>query len=182
MASGLGAPEWIVSWLVAVAAVVLGAAGALKLANPEPTSAMLTALRLPASNAAGRAIGLTEVVVAAWVLGVGGWLSLLVLAAVYLGFATGMVTLRRRSPSTPCGCFGKLSRPPGRRHVVVNLAGAAAGILGAATGAEALPDGISAGATVVFVVLVALGAVGTVVIMTAPEAGGRTRAGTPGGR
>lgn len=167
---------------MAVAAVVLGAAGALKLANPEPTSAMLTALRLPAGNAVGRAVGAVELVVAAWVLGVGGWLSPLVLAAVYLGFATGMVILRRRSPSTPCGCFGKLSRPPGRRHVTINLVGAIAGVLGAATGAEALPEGIGAGATVVFAVLVVLGAAGAVVIMTAPETGGRTKAGAPGGR
>jgi len=180
--SGLGGPGWVVSWVVAVAAVVLGAAGALKVVNPEPTAAMLTALRLPSGNVMGRSIGAVEVVVAAWVLGVGGWFSQLVLAGVYAGFAAGMVVLRRRSPATPCGCFGKLSRPPGRRHVAVNLAGAAAGIVGAITGAEALPEDAGTGATAVFVVLVVLGAVGTVVVMTAAGSGGRTRAGAPDGR
>lgn len=129
----------MLSWTLAVVAVVLAATGLIKLVDPQPSAPMLKALGLPSSAVAIRCVGVGELgaglVVLIWDP---TWGPLLV-AVAYGSFTALMVTLRRRSPTTSCGCIGRWSGPPLWRHVAINAAASAVGFgsLIAAAGVDA---------------------------------------------
>lgn len=118
-----------------VAVVILGAAGALKVARPDSTARALGELGLPASPSLVRAGALAELIVAAGAL-VGGGRPFAVLVAVsYLGFAAFVLAaLRRGTPLSTCGCFGVEDTPPTGVHLGLNLAAAVAAGAVALTG------------------------------------------------
>ena len=75
-------------------AVLLGAAGALKLGRPEGAVRALRAAGLPGPPLAVRALGMAEVLLAAAVLAVGGRIAAALTAVAYLGFAAFTVYRR----------------------------------------------------------------------------------------
>lgn len=157
----------MLSWALAVVAVVLAATGLLKLVDPQPSVPMLKALGLPSSPVAIRGVGVAELgaglVVLMWDSRVGPAL----VAVAYGAFTALMVTLRRRSPATSCGCIGRWSGPPLVRHVAINAAACAVGLgaLFAAVGVDAADRGLG---TAVFWTLVVFGA-GAMVVGLGPE-------------
>jgi uncharacterized protein YjeT (DUF2065 family) len=126
----------VLAWAVAVAAVVLSAAGVLKLVDPAPTAQMARALGLPFGDNTSRLVGIGELVVGVGVLASGAGVALVALGVWYLVFTAALAVLRVRSPATRCGCIGRWSGPPSLRHLAVNSA-AAACALGAAVTATA---------------------------------------------
>ena len=114
-----------------VAAVVLGAAGAAKVITPEPATAALARLELHHNPWTVRMLGLVELIVATSAFIVGGVAPATALAALYAGFAVVAAALVRSGSAVPCGCFGRLEMPATRRHVVVNIAAAVAGVVAA---------------------------------------------------
>jgi hypothetical protein len=124
----------LLSWALAVAAVVLAVTGVLKVVDPTSTGPVLQALGLPSGHLAARSVGVIELAVAFAALLTTGPLGAWLVAAVYGVFTVGLIVVRRRSPATSCGCVGRWSGPPQRRHLAINMA--AAGVAaGAAVGA-----------------------------------------------
>jgi len=170
-------PVAVIGLVAGIAAAVLAAAGILKVVDPTATVRVLDAIGLGSTPAAARAVGVVETVLALWLLAGGGRWAAAACALVYLALTTAVIRLRRRSPSTPCGCFGQWSGPPMRRHVVVNLAGAAACAIAAATGASVDPGaGASTPLTVGWWLALIVGAVAVVVTLTGPQRPDPTRA------
>lgn len=109
----------------AVLAVVLVVSGATKLGDPAPTTAMLAAVRLPASPFAARLVGIFELMVGIATFVVGGRVTAVVMAATYAGFALiGLRLLRLEDANVSCGCFGRASTRMSVVHVVANAVAA----------------------------------------------------------
>lgn len=124
-------------------ALLMGWAGVLKLARPAATTGALRAARLPGGDLAVRALGFTEVAIAAVTLAVGGPWAAAAVAVYYAGFAVFTSLLISRSGSqAPCGCFGEASTgaPANRLHVVMNLVAAALAAAAVAWPPGGLPD------------------------------------------
>ena len=155
----------VVSLLSAVAALVLAAAGVTKFIQPEATSDMLSAIGAPTGSAVVRAIGISELAIGIAVLSTTANLAPMVMALAYGTFTTAIAVLRHRSPSTPCGCFGSWSSPPGVRHLIVNGAAAAVALLAAATSSPAWPLSLSGWALGVYAALVAAGSIGVIALL-----------------
>ncbi|MFN8038222.1 MAG: hypothetical protein U0Q07_03330 [Acidimicrobiales bacterium] len=106
-------------------AVLLGAAGALKLGRPKGAVRALRAAGLPGPALGVRALGVAEILLAAAVLAVGGRIAAALTAIAYLGFAAFTARVVVRSGATAsCGCFGVQEAPANRLHVVLNVAAA----------------------------------------------------------
>ncbi|MCU1499158.1 MAG: hypothetical protein JWM47_3111 [Acidimicrobiales bacterium] len=104
------------------AAILLGAAGVLKVTRPDPTRVALRTAGLPATGLVARLIGLAEIAVAFSVLAVGGRWPAALLAGAYLAFAGfSVVVMARTAGRAPCGCFGASDAPLTRLHVAVDL-------------------------------------------------------------
>jgi len=160
----------VVSVLAGVAAVVLGAAGAVKAVDPTATARMLTAVGVGGGTRTARLLGVVEVAVALWLLLDGGQWPAAATAVIYAALTAVVVTLRRRSPMTPCGCFGAWSGPPARRHVALDAGAALAAAVAAVTHTSVAPPSGSVGATTGWWLAVAAGAALSVVVL----AGGPT--------
>lgn len=115
-------------------AVVVAAAGVLKLSRPSGAATALRAARLPSGEGPVRLLGLAEIVLAAAVLAFGGSLTSLLLGAAYAGFAGFAAVLMTRSGrAASCGCFGEASTAPTTPvHVGINLAAAVVAFAGVA--------------------------------------------------
>ncbi len=111
------------------AALLLAAAGALKMFEPAPTRVALRTAGLPGTALVVRGIAAGEIAVATYTIGWGGQLAAALTALIYLGFAAFswrvMTTSRGRAS---CGCFGASDAPITRLHVGVNLVVVAVGI------------------------------------------------------
>lgn len=154
--------------LTGIAAVVLGAAGVVKIVDPGPATQVLAALGRSGGTATGRAVGLVEASLALWLLVTGSRLAMAAVGIAYLVLAAAVVQLRRRSPSTPCGCFGSWSGPATPRHVLVNLGGAVIGFGGAATSVTVAPPGDWAPlAQTLWWGVVLIGALGVAIVLAA---------------
>lgn len=124
-------------FLAAVALLAL--AGAAKLRRPAGTVAALQAARLPASTGLVRALGATELVVAALTLAPVGPVGPALLAAAYAGFSGFVVrALRRSGLSSSCGCFGAEDTAVGPIHLTVTLAATVVAAVVAAEPADGL--------------------------------------------
>ncbi|MEZ5142870.1 MAG: hypothetical protein R2726_10170 [Acidimicrobiales bacterium] len=107
-------------------AVLLAAAGALKLGRPEGAVRALRTAGLPAPEVGVRALGVAEVVLAAAAIAVGGRVTAGLVTVAYLGFAAFTARVVARSDATAsCGCFGETEAPANRLHVALNLVAAA---------------------------------------------------------
>jgi DoxX len=116
-------PVWAGPYLAA--GMLLVAAGLAKVRRPADTSIALRRAGLPVPEWAVRAGAAAEVAAGCWAFTSGRAAAGLV-ALSYLGFA-GFVALalRRGSPVSSCGCFGRPDSPPTVSHIVLNLAAAA---------------------------------------------------------
>jgi hypothetical protein len=170
----------ILSAPLAVAAVVLVVAGALKVVDPVPAVGALRQLGLPAGNGSVRAVAVVEVAVGAAALVLAGPVPAALVAISYLAF-TGVViaALRAGTMISSCGCFGRDDTPPDASHVLVNLALAAVAAGAAISGSPSPWDAVvGAGAVegVLAVGLVALGSWMVVLVYTAlPQAAAAAR-------
>jgi hypothetical protein len=131
----------VVSVGAGAAGVVLAAAGVTKLMDPAPTHRLFAALGIGGGSRAARAVGAVELCLGLWLLATGNRWAATLAAVAYLVLVVTVLTLRHRSPTTPCGCFGQWSGPPSARHVVVNVLGASTCALAAATGTAVAPGG-----------------------------------------
>lgn len=151
-----------------LAAVVLTAAGASKLRDPDPTRQILLPLGLPSSRAVGRGIGAFEVLVGVCALAWGGFVAVACLSIAYATFAAVALVAWRRGLGS-CGCFGVRSGPPGPVHVAVNAGVASTAALAAVLGSTgSLADELRAPGTpaVPYLLAVAIGAFLMIVVNT----------------
>ena len=112
------------------AALLLGAAGALKALDPDPTRIALRTAGLPGAAWMVRIMAVGEMAIAVAVIGWAGRLGAGLILAAYLGFAgfsLRVMTTSRGKAS--CGCFGASDAPIGTLHVGVNLAVALIAVL-----------------------------------------------------
>ena len=108
------------------AALLLLAAGAVKVASPAGTRVALQKAGLPSQAMAVRLLGIVEVAIAVAALAIGGAVAAGLVALAYLGFAGFAALLSHRTRNTAsCGCFGASDAPVGTVHVVVDLVAAA---------------------------------------------------------
>jgi Methylamine utilisation protein MauE len=99
---------------LAIAALVLGLAGAAKLRSPDPAARAAVTLGLPARRWLVRALAFAELGLAGSCLAAPGTLPAALLGAVYAGFAGIAVLLAHRQSA--CGCFGTDDAPATAAH------------------------------------------------------------------
>lgn len=131
---------------VFAAAVLLVATGSLKLLRPDPTAAALVQAGIVrGARVLARGIGVAELAIAVAVLGTGGFIPVVSLAAAYAGF-TGFVLLALRRPDRirTCGCAG--DAPPTSAHAVVTVGFTGAALAAAVSGIPSVPDALAVGA------------------------------------
>jgi hypothetical protein len=138
--------------LPALTGPVLAAAGLLalaapgKLLRPSLTANALRRLGLPGSTVLVRLLGVGELALAAVV-----WLApsrpvLTLLALAYTGFAAFVaVALRRGTPLSSCGCFGRADTPPTRVHLGVVAVAALLALAAVVTGSGSVTDVVADG-------------------------------------
>lgn len=125
--------------IAAITLLLLGASGAAKVLDPNPTSGALASAQLPSSPLIVRSLGLLEIVTAGLGLILGGP-ALVGAAALYAGFTLfTWAALRRRIPVQSCGCFGREDTPPSVAHIVYNALAAVALVWGALSAAVPIP-------------------------------------------
>jgi hypothetical protein len=130
----------------AIAAVLLGVAGAAKAVRPRDTALALAAVgmrfpRVLPGRVVVRIGGAVEAVIGVAALLVGGPILCALVVASYVVFAGFVVVaLRTGAPISSCGCFGKVDTPPSAVHVVLDVAFAGVAAASAFTGGVALPD------------------------------------------
>jgi len=106
-------------------AVVLAWAGASKIRRPEPARLALVALGAPATAGLTRVLAAAELGIAALVLVLPVGVPGILLAGFFACLALAAGLLAREGHDAGCGCFGEgQERPPGRAHVLMNLAAA----------------------------------------------------------
>lgn len=99
----------------------------------------LRALRLPSSLLGVRALGIGEVVVGLAAIVTFARPLLVLVAAMYLGFAAFVVAALQADTSLQsCGCFGQTDTPPSFIHVWVNLLSAGTVLAAALTATSGL--------------------------------------------
>jgi hypothetical protein len=119
-------------WVVVSGLLLLG--GALKVARPGDTARALEAVGLPGSGTLVRLGGVGEVAIAAGALATGARFFAVLMAASYVAFLVFVIaTLRKETPLSSCGCFGKEDTPPTLIHVCVNLVAAGVAVAAAIT-------------------------------------------------
>jgi hypothetical protein len=123
---------WSILVATTVAAILLAAAGVVKLIRPLPTARAMYAAGLPGSVRAARGVGLVEVFVGSWFLLVPTAGAAVALGVTYLAFAVFVGYLVAAHPeAASCGCAGTKEVPPSRLHAGLNLTAAAAAFVAA---------------------------------------------------
>jgi hypothetical protein len=148
---------------VLVGCVLLVVAGALKLRRPVYTVGALRSVRLPASTAAARALGIVEIALGTATGLTGNAVLIGLVALAYAAFTAFVVrALATGGAVASCGCVGRPDTPPTATHLVVTagLAVAAAGAAARAgfTGADWVTTGPMSARTVVLLALTGLAA------------------------
>lgn len=129
---------------VLTVSALLALAGGMKVVQPASTAGALRAMRLPSSLSVVRTLGVAEVAV-----GVGAGITmapplLLLLAAMYLGFAAFVAAaLGADTPLQSCGCLGTADTPPSVVHLGIDLAAAIVAIVAAVTETPSLSSTVS---------------------------------------
>ena len=119
--------------IVAVAAVLLIAAGLPKVTDPAPLAGALRAAGLPHSRPLVRGLALAEAASGLAALALPARAGGVIVGIWYAAFTVFVArALRRGDPIDSCGCFGRADTPPAVLHAVVTgllaLAGAAAAV------------------------------------------------------
>jgi hypothetical protein len=157
-----------------VAALVLVAAGALKVVSPAATVVALEGAGVRAQAAAVRAAALAETVLGAAAIATGNRALVAGVALSYLAFAAFVGrAMVRPGAIGDCGCLGVVESPPSWSHVVIDLAAAAVCGAAAVVGVPSL-GGLLDDHPVVAVPYLAL-AVGAILLLTV----GRRRPASP---
>ena len=122
-----------------ITALVIGIAGAWKVAQPRGAQRALAALRIRVPSIVVRALGLGEVALACLTLAIGGPALASAVTVAYVAFT--LVAWRLRGRDISCGCFGSASTRTSWLHVGVDaacgLVALAAVIAGTPTTADA---------------------------------------------
>lgn len=151
-----------------VATAVLLVAGVAKLARPAATAEALGRLGIPTPSVAARVLGSVEVALCATAVLTGApvaWAGIAATYAIFAGFV--LWTLRSAGAVPSCGCFGREDTPVAPLHAAFNTSAAAVAAF-AVTDPVALADlDLAAHETVLFSALVALGAWGSILALTA---------------
>jgi hypothetical protein len=146
---------------VLLAAALLVAAGAPKVARPATATGALRSVGIRVPSLAVRGLGAGEAAVGALAIVAGGRLATALVAASYAGFTAFVaVALRTGGAVASCGCVGRADTPPTRAHLIVTGALALLTAAAAATGqAAGLVDLLPAapGETAVTVALAGVG-------------------------
>ena len=161
--------------IYASAAVLLVIAGAVKLARPATTAALLDELGAPAVGPID-GVRLTVLLGVAEIgLGVAALVAelaaiALLVGLLYVGFALTVLRAMRLGAGS-CGCFGRVDAPPSWWHVVGNVALAACAFI-AATGRSPLEvmDGQPAGGVGFVAIVGVLAGLELVVFTSLPAA------------
>jgi hypothetical protein len=126
--------------------ILLVISGVLKLADPKPTSTMLSELSPALHRLPVRLIGICELSLGTAGAAVGGRAIATLVATAYTTFAAvSIVLLRRSDRAVPCGCLGSNSTPVSSVHVLVNLGAAAVATFAALADVPgAFPGGFTA--------------------------------------
>jgi hypothetical protein len=127
-----------VTALVGAAALLLLAAGALKVADPVAAATAVAARGWRVPPVAVRAGGVAEAALGAATLAFGGRPLAAVVAVAYAAYAVWVATALRAG--APCGCFGEPDTPARPAALVVDLALAVAAAVGAVVGVRPLID------------------------------------------
>lgn len=114
-----------------VACVLAIGAGIAKLARPRGAVAAMRAVGLPSGAWAVRVGAALECAVGTAALVSSSAVARLALALTYAAFAAFVVASLRAGSTSGCGCFGVAGPPIGTRHLVVDVALAAAVAAGA---------------------------------------------------
>jgi len=153
-----------------VAALVLVAAGAVKLVEPGYTTVALRAMGLPSGVAMVRAGAVVEAGLGSVALTVRSAAPAALVAASYLAFSAFVLAARHRGvPITSCGCLGSVDTPPTLRHVALTTICAAGCAWAAVEVPEPLLDALGRrpGTALVFSVAVGIGAAVAVRLLVA---------------
>ena len=119
--------------LLALSAVLLVAAGASKVVQPDPAADALGVAGLPSQTLLVRGGALAEALLGIAALIWAGIVVDVLVALSFLAFAGFVELLRRRPDAESCGCFGGEGEVPSLRHVVGNLLLAAGCVVAAGT-------------------------------------------------
>src|SRR5262245_7284812 len=132
-----------------IAALLLVVAGASKAVDPAMTVGALRALGLPSAKPLVRAGAAAELLLGLLVLAAGWAVAWWLVAASYLAFAAFVAAaLRAGTLVGSCGCFAREDTPPHPLHVVIDVALAAAAVLGVVAPLGAIADAPGEGAVV----------------------------------
>ena len=113
----------------AIAALLLVLAGAPKIVHPRDTLNALHAAGIPAPPVFVRVVAFAELAIGIDAFVNGNRPSAVLVAVSYTVFTLFVVrALRRETPLTTCGCFGRADTPPTWTHVVVDGAAVAAAV------------------------------------------------------
>lgn len=128
--------------LVASAALLLLATGAVKIRRPAPTATALLTL-LPVrlarrARALAVLLGLAEIAVGLAALTARGPVGPALLALAYAGFAGYVAAGLRAGSGASCGCSGREDTPVTQVHLALNLAFTTVGIVAAVAGTAPL--------------------------------------------
>lgn len=118
--------NWITGVFLAACLLVI-VAGIAKLRTPTPAGRTVAALKVPGAEAfAGdlpiRILGLAEVLVAAAAMWLGGRLGAALMVAAFASFGAVIARALQVGSDVDCGCFGRVSSPLTKTHLVVDLA------------------------------------------------------------
>lgn len=103
--------------------------GWAKLRRPYETARALRSVGWPGNRNLAFLLGLVEVAIAFWVLGVGSTISVVAMGVLYSGFLIWLgVAFRAGGVVSSCGCAATPDTPPTAAHVVVNAAAVGAAI------------------------------------------------------
>ena len=127
---------------------------------------MMEAFELPSGPVAMRCWGALELAISVTVLAGGPWLATAALGCSYAVFTLMVTLLRRRSPTTSCGCIGRWSAPPTRRHILINAAGALVCAAALVTRSSAVPPTGQLGGTVTYWVMAVAAAAAILVALS----------------
>ena len=118
---------------LALSAVLLVAAGASKVVQPDPAADALGVAGLPSQPLLVRGGALVEALLGIAALIWAGIVIDVLVALSLVAFAGFVELLRRRPDAESCGCFGGEGEVPSLRHVVGNLLLAAGCVVAAVT-------------------------------------------------
>ncbi len=165
------------------AALLLVAAGVLKVADPAPLVRALRSVGLRAPASAVRALAAGEAALGLAAVLTGSRVAAAGVALSYAAFTVFVaVALARGGVLASCGCFGKQDVPPTRAHIAVTAALALVATAVAVRPLGSLPTVLGAGPAEGLPLLVATAAVAAtayLVLAVPPPAAARATAARP---